>query len=139
MPISIQISRGLLTAQGQRDVLPKVAQALIGAHGLTGNAFMESTVIGHLSVYDETHCYAAGKAQSLAVVEVKVPGVTFADQKIRDDFVTTVTDIIDRLKGSDHPKSRTFVNITYAVEGGWGIGGKAYTHADLGAAIASSH
>lgn len=135
MPITIQLSPRLLTEEGERAVFARIADALLEAHGLGGNAFMKENVLGHVEVFPEGASYVGSKAQSLAVIEVKVPSVTFATSEIRQRFVQRVTDIIDELKQGAHPRSRTFVNVTYAVEGTWGIAGKAYTNADLGAAI----
>ncbi|MBD8879920.1 hypothetical protein IHE49_05455 [Rhodanobacter sp. 7MK24] len=135
MPISIQLSEGLLTQQGEREVFPLIADALLRAHGLDGNAFMTPNVIGHVVVSPESTSYAGGRPQSLAVVEVKVPAATFPDANVKQVFVGEVTDIIDRLKAGSHPRERTFVNVTYALDGAWGIGGKAYTNDELGAAI----
>jgi phenylpyruvate tautomerase PptA (4-oxalocrotonate tautomerase family) len=135
MPITVQVTQGLLTPQGQRKVLPLISDALLRAHGLSGNTFMTPNVIGHLLVSAESESYAGGKPQSLAVIEVKVPAVTFATPQISQLFIGEVTDIIDQYKAGAHPRERTFVNVTYAVDGTWGIGGKAYTNDELGAAI----
>ena len=138
MPISIQVTEGLLTPEGERAVFPLVAEALLMAHGLSGNRFMTPNVIGHLVVSPESGSYVGGKPQSLAIVEVKVPPITFPNAEVKQAFVGTVTDIIDRLKAGSHTRDRTFVNVTYTVDGTWGIGGKAYSNADLGAAIAQA-
>lgn len=135
MPISVQVSKGLLTPKGEREVFPLVTEALLKVHGLTGNPFLTPAVIGHLVVSQEGESYVGGKPQSLAVVEVKIPAITFPNAEVKQAFVTAVTDIIDRLKAGSHPRERTFVNVTYAVDGAWGIGGKAYSNADLGEAI----
>ena len=37
-----------------------------------------------------------------------------------------------------HPGLGLFGNVNYAVEGAWGIGGKAYSNADLGSAVAAA-
>ncbi len=138
MPLLIQLTEGLLTAQGERDVFPRVARALLEVHGLEGNAFMTPNVIGHVVVSPVSTSYVGGEPASLAVVEVKVPSLTFPTREVQQAFVKRVTDIIDELKAGDHPRARTFVNVTYAVDGSWGIGGKAYSNAELGAAIAGS-
>jgi hypothetical protein len=135
MPIAIQLSPGLLTKEGERTVFARVADALLEAHGLGDNAFMRDNVVGHVEVVPEGASYVGGRPQSLAVIEVKVPSLTFATSEIQQTFVRRVTDIIDELKAGSHPRSRTFVNVTHAVEGAWGIAGKAYTNAELGAAI----
>jgi len=96
---------------------------------------MMQNVIGHVVISEEADSFVGGKAASLAVIEVKVPSVTFRDRSCQEAFVSTVTNIVEELKAGSHPMSRTFVNVTYAVDGAWGIAGKAYTNDDLGAAI----
>lgn len=113
----------------------QVADALLEVHGLRGNAFIAPVVIGHVDIYPEGASFADARAQSLAVVEVKIPAITFPDQAVKSAFVSAVTDIIDRLKAGAHPRARTFVNVVYTVDGTWGIGGQAYTNDALGAAI----
>jgi phenylpyruvate tautomerase PptA (4-oxalocrotonate tautomerase family) len=136
MPISVQVTKGLLTPRGEREVLARVAAAFLKVHGLTGNAFMSAFVIGHFDVYDEEASFAGGRSQSLALVELKTPPIAFSTQAIKDAFIKEATDIIDELKAGPHPRDRTFVNVTYAVEGSWGIGGKAYPNDVLIAAMA---
>jgi phenylpyruvate tautomerase PptA (4-oxalocrotonate tautomerase family) len=135
MPISVQVTKGLLTPTGEREVFPLVADALLKVHGLSGNRFMTPNVIGHVVVSTESESYVGGKPQSLAIVEVKVPGITFPNAEVKQGFVTAVTDIVDRLKAGSHPRERTFVNVSHAVDGTWGIGGKAYSNAELAAEI----
>lgn len=135
MPILVEVTEGLLTKEGEREVFPKIAAALLEAHGLTGNSFMTPNIIGHVSVVPESHSYVGGKPQSLAVVSLIVPGITFPNQQVSQKFIGDVTDIIDKHKAKAHPRERTFVTITHAVNAAWGIGGKAYTWDELGAAI----
>jgi phenylpyruvate tautomerase PptA (4-oxalocrotonate tautomerase family) len=137
MPIAIQLSPGLLTSHGQRSVFSRIAEVLLDVHGLKGNKFMTPNVIGHVTVLPEDASYVDGKPQSLAVVEVKVPSVTFPNREVQQAFVQRVTDVIDELKAGEHPRTRTFVSVSYAVDGTWGIAGKAYTNAELSAAIAA--
>jgi phenylpyruvate tautomerase PptA (4-oxalocrotonate tautomerase family) len=135
MPISVQVTEGLLTTQGQREVLGRISETLLRLHGLTGNRFMTPNVVGHLSVSPVATSIAGGKPQSLAVIEIKVPAVTFPNTEVKQAFISEVTDIIDKLKAEDHPRERTYVMVNYAVDGAWGIGGKAYTNAELGGAV----
>ena len=100
-----------------------------------------------LTIYTDRYRYVVGLSlfkspeacsPQKAVIEVKVPSVTFRDRKSQEDFVAAVTDIVDEFKAGTHPRSRTFVNVVYAVDGPWGIAGRAYSNEDLGAAIAAS-
>lgn len=135
MPIAIQLTEGLLTNAGQRAVFNRIADTLLDVHGLRGNPFMTKHVIGHVSTLPQGSTFVGGEPQSLALVEVTVPSLTFPNREVQQAFVQRVTDIIDELKAGAHPRARTFVNVTYAVDGAWGIAGKAYTNADLSAAI----
>jgi hypothetical protein len=135
MPITLQISKGILTERGEREVHPRMAQALLKAHGLIGNAFMTPLVIGHLKLTDAERTFVGGHNQSLAVIELKVPPGTFSSQTVLDQFVMEATDIVDELGTGTHPRARTFVNITHALEGSWGVSGRAYTSDQLGEAI----
>jgi len=137
MPITIQVTRGLLTPSGERTILQRVAHALLDVHGLADNPFMARNVVGHLVISEPADSYVGGASASLAVIEIKVPSVTFRDRAAQERFVAAATDLVDELKAGPHPRSRTFVNVTYAVDGAWGIAGKAYTNDELGAAIAS--
>jgi len=114
MPIAIQLSPGLLTSEGQRTVFSRISAILLDVHGLKGNKFMTPNVIGHVTVLPEGASYAEGAAQSLAVIEVKVPSITFPNAEVQRAFVARVTDVIDELKAGQHPRSRTFVSVTYA-------------------------
>ena len=70
MPISIQVTKGLLTSKGEREVFPLVAEALLRAHGLSGNKFMTPNVIGHLVISPESESYVGGKPQSLSLIHI---------------------------------------------------------------------
>lgn len=135
MPISVNVTQGLLSPNGEREVLSRIADTLLRVHGLARNSFMTPNVVGHLVVSPGSQCYVGGKAQSLAVVDVKVPAITFPNAEVKQVFVSAVTNIIDELKAGPHPRERTYVAVTYAVDGIWGVGGKAYSNAELGAAI----
>ena len=46
MPITVTAPRGVLTAHGEREILPRLTAALIEASGLTGNSFFTAAVGG---------------------------------------------------------------------------------------------
>lgn len=135
MPLSVQLTEGLLTPAGEHEVFPRVAAALLEVHGLSGNTFMTPNVVGHVVITPETVSFVGGRPQSLAVIEAKVPSITFQSREVQQAFVERVTNIIDELKAGAHPRERTFVNVTYAVNGTWGIAGKAYDNNELAAAL----
>src|SRR5215469_10610440 len=91
MPISVQVTKGLLTPAGEREVFAQISEALLKAHGLVGNRSMTPNVIGHLVVSERSTSYVGGKPQSLAIVEVKVPSITSPTDEVKQTFVSTVT------------------------------------------------
>jgi phenylpyruvate tautomerase PptA (4-oxalocrotonate tautomerase family) len=69
------------------------------------------------------------------VVELKVPSFALPSAAQKAGFVKEATDIVFNAAEGHHPRERIFVNMVYAVDGLWGIGGKAYTNAELGDAV----
>lgn len=138
MPITVTVSAGVLDAAAEAQILPRLSQALLARHGLTGNAFMTPAVVGSLNVLPDGRIFTGGRAETAIFVELKVPSVTFQTQDARQGFVDDVHAVLRDLTRGRYPKDKTFVNITYAVDGSWAIGEKAYTNDELGAAIASA-
>lgn len=140
MPITISLTKGLLTPQGEREIHTRITAALLDVHGLAGNEFLTQTISGHVHVHPQECSFVGGKPQSLAIIEIKAPSVTFPNQEVKDHFVKQVTDLVDELKAGTHPRERTFVNVTHTLDGAWGIAGRAYTSQALEEGIrASTH
>ncbi len=137
MPITVTTTAGTFDRNAERLVLPRLANALLARNGLTGNAFMTPNVVGSLHVLPEGHMYAGGETNAV-FVELKVPSFAFTTQEQRQGFVDDVHTVLHDLIGDDYPKDRTFVNITYTVDGSWGMGDRAWTNAELGRAVADA-
>jgi phenylpyruvate tautomerase PptA (4-oxalocrotonate tautomerase family) len=68
------------------------------------------------------------------MVELKLPNIGLSSVEARAAFIAAATDIVDALTVPDHNRADTWVNILNAPDGGWGIGGTAYTGDALAAA-----
>ncbi len=77
----------------------------------------------------------ARKAKDIAIVELRMPSFALDTQKQKNQFVERVTAIVKTAVGEKLPIENIWVNAVHAVDGIWGIGGKAYTNEDLGEAI----
>ncbi len=97
---------------------------------------MTPAVVGSLNIVPEGRIFTGGNVARAVFVELKVPSITFTSQEQRQGYLDDVNAILDELTRGTYPKDKTFLNITYAVDGSWGIGATAYTNAALGAAIA---
>ena len=53
----------------------------------------------------------------------------------RAAFITAATDIVASLTVAGHDREDIWVNILNAPDGGWGLGGRAYTGDDLVGAV----
>ncbi|MEZ0067416.1 phenylpyruvate tautomerase PptA (4-oxalocrotonate tautomerase family) [Streptacidiphilus sp. MAP12-20] len=135
MPITVTAPRDVLTAAGERAILPQLTDALIEVSGLKGNAFFASVVGGSVHLLAPENIYAGGENRPLVMVELKLPHLGLGTIEARAAFVAAATDIVDALTVPGHRREDTWVNILNAPDGAWGIGGRAYTDADLVAAI----
>ena len=135
MPITVTAPRGVLTAAGEREVLPRLTAALIEVSGLTGNSFFTSIVGGTVHVLAPEDVYAGGVNRPLVLVELKLPSIGLATVEARAAFIGAATDIVASLTVAGHDREDIWVNILNAPDGGWGLGGRAYTGDELIGAV----
>jgi len=131
MPITVTAPRGVLTPAGEREILPQLTAALLGASGATGNSFFTSIVGGTVHLLDPQDIYAGGTNKPVVMVELKLPDIGLGTLEARAAFIAAATGIVGRLTVAGHDTDNTWVNILNAPSGGWGIGGVAYTGGDL--------
>jgi hypothetical protein len=138
MPITVTAPRGVLTARGEREILPQLTAALIEASGLTGNSFFTAAVGGTVHILPPEDVYAAGVNRPLVMVELKLPSIGLATLQAREAFITAATDVVQALTVPGHDRQDVWVNILNALDGGWGIGGTTYTGDALLAAVTAA-
>jgi len=138
MPITVTAPRGVLTAAGERQILPRLTAALLEASEATGNAFFTSIVGGTVHILAPEDIYAGGAHRPVVMVELKLPNIGLDSLEARAAFIAAATGIVEELAVPGHRPENTWVNILNALDGGWGIGGTAYTGDDLIAAATAS-
>src|SRR6185436_15613677 len=127
MPITVTAPRGVLTPDGEREILPRLSAALLAASEATGNAFFTGIVGGTVHVLPAEDVYAGGANRPLVLVELKLPNIGLDTVEARAAFIAAATDIVDALTADGHDRENTWVNILNAPDGAWGIGGRQYT------------
>jgi phenylpyruvate tautomerase PptA (4-oxalocrotonate tautomerase family) len=137
MPITVTAPRGVLTPAGERQILPRLTEALIEASGLTGNKTFLSFVGGTVHVLAPEDVYAGGVNRPVVMVELKLPNIGLPTPEARAAFVHAATAVVDELTEPGHERENTWVNILNAPDGAWGIGGRALTGDDLIAEISA--
>jgi phenylpyruvate tautomerase PptA (4-oxalocrotonate tautomerase family) len=138
MPITVTAPRGVLTTTGEREILPRLTAALIEVSGLTGNSFFTSIVGGTVQILPAENIYAGGVNHPVVMVELKLPSIGLTTVPARAAFIGAATDIVETLTIAGHDRDDIWVNILNAPDGGWGIGGTAYTGDDLVAAATAA-
>jgi phenylpyruvate tautomerase PptA (4-oxalocrotonate tautomerase family) len=138
MPITVTAPRGVLTPAGERDILPRLTEALQEASGLSGNDAFASIIGGTVHLLAPENVYAGGTNRPIVMVELKLPNIGLHTVEARAEFIKTATDVVDALTVPGHAREHIWVNIVNAPDGGWGIGGTAYTGDALIAAVAGT-
>ena len=135
MPIQILISDGLVTKSAAQRMHADIAQLFLDTHEISDNRFMLPNIIGEVVFIAKDLSFAGKQCQQVAVVELRVPSFTFSTQEQKDRFVRDATEIVYQASDGKLSKRQIWVNAVYAVDGPWGIEGKAYSNAELGQAI----
>jgi phenylpyruvate tautomerase PptA (4-oxalocrotonate tautomerase family) len=135
MPITVVATDGIFSAAAEKTMFAELTASFLRHHDLAGNAFITPNVIGEISTVPKGRSFAGGTSNDIVVVELKVPSFALASPAQKAGFIKEATDIAFKAAEGRHPRERIFVNMVYAVDGLWGIGGKAYTNAELGDAV----
>ncbi|MGF1431679.1 tautomerase family protein [Kitasatospora sp. LaBMicrA B282] len=138
MPITVTAPRGVLTPDGEREILPQLTTALVEANGLAGNPAFTAMVGGTLHLLDPAHVYAGGVNRPVVMVELKLPDIGLPTPESRAAFIHAATDVVARLSVDWHDSDDTWINILNARDGAWGIGGNALSNDDLVASITAA-
>ena len=138
MPIQIIVPEGVLTPSAETEAFRKLTELLLRLHGLTGNTFMTPNIVGEVTVAPKGRTFSGGKPTAIAIFELKVPSFVLPTQELKDAWISEGTAIIEQATAGRIKRENIYSSVTYAVEGAWGIGGKAYSNAELGSAVAAA-
>ncbi|WP_433760402.1 tautomerase family protein [Nocardia sp. CA-135398] len=138
MPITVTAPTGTFTEAGEHEILPRLTAALLDISGGTGNEFFTGIIGGTVHLLPPGAIYAGAVNRQIVMVELKLPNIGLPDPQSRAAFITAATDIVDALTTPSHNRADTWVNILNAPDGGWGIGGRAYTGDALIAAVTAA-
>jgi phenylpyruvate tautomerase PptA (4-oxalocrotonate tautomerase family) len=135
MPINVHATEGILNTEAEKTVFSELTNLFLRLHQLEGNQFITPNVIGEVRRIPAEQSYAGGKRAGIVIIELKVPSFALTEPNQREVFIEEATDIVQRASGGRQPKERIWVNMVYAIDGFWGIGGKSYTNDQLIAAV----
>jgi phenylpyruvate tautomerase PptA (4-oxalocrotonate tautomerase family) len=127
MPITVTAPRGVLSATGEREILPRLTEDLARVSGMSGHAGFVSMIGGTVHVLEAENIYAGGVNRPVVMVELKLPNIGLGSVRARAEFIAAATDTVAGFTAAEHSRADIWVNIVNAPDGGWGIAGHAYT------------
>jgi hypothetical protein len=135
MPLTLTFTEGVIPKEREATTMAQLSELFLKLHGLTGNKALTPNVVGHIEVLAKDRSFSGLKPTNVAFIEWKVPAFAFTNREVQLVYVEQATDIVHQASGGSHPKDHIWVNVIHAVDGAWGINGKAMTNKELGDAI----
>jgi phenylpyruvate tautomerase PptA (4-oxalocrotonate tautomerase family) len=136
MPITVYATEGVLSEPKQKELFAALTDTFLKLHNLNGNKFLTPNVIGEVNIIPKGKSFSGGKPADIVIVEVKVPGFALESTEQKQAWIAQATDLVLAAAGGKVTREHVFANMVYAIDGLWGIGGKAYTNKDLTDAVA---
>ena len=135
--IDIVASEGTFPESSEAALLERATSCLLQWEKTTGIPIATANTAAYLDVLPRARVTAGGKPDRVVRVQVLTPTGTLSQEQ-RAGITAGLTAIVAELAGEPSVGERTWVLFHEAVDGGWGIGGRAYTNADLGEAVRAS-
>jgi len=132
--IDVYAAADLFPAGADRQLAEDLTRALLRAEGVEtpGPVHLENTgAYIHRLPAGAVHTAGTGSARTVRVQVLTPPGVL--DRAGQKRLVADVTAIIAQAAGDPTQKTRTWVLLTEAAEGGWGIAGTAFGREEFAA------
>jgi phenylpyruvate tautomerase PptA (4-oxalocrotonate tautomerase family) len=135
--IDVYAAGDLFPVGADRRLAEELTAALLKAEGVTNPGPTHTNNTGayiHRMPPSTVNTAAQGSARTVRVQVVTPPGVlSRAGQK---QLVADATRIVAEISGDPTQAGRTWVLLTEAAEGGWGIAGTAFGHEEFAALAA---
>jgi len=135
--IDVYAVADLFPADADRKLAEELTTALLRAEGVQkpGPTHLDNTgAFIHRMPASEVNTAAAGAARTVRVQVLTPPGVL--DRAGQKQLVAEVTQIVAKISGDPTQAGRTWVLLTEAAEGGWGIAGTAFGREEFAALAA---
>jgi phenylpyruvate tautomerase PptA (4-oxalocrotonate tautomerase family) len=135
--IDVYAAADLFPADADRTLAEQLTAALLRAEGVAtpGPTHLHNTgAYIHRMPPATVHTAASGSARTVRVQVLTPPGVL--NREGQKQLVSDVTRIVTQISGDPTQAGRTWVLLTEAAEGGWGIAGTAFGQEEFAALAA---
>ena len=131
MAIDITASAGVFDEAAEPLVMRRVFDALLAAIDATNDERASSVMGVVLHVVPASRFALGGATVSAVRIDVVLPGIALASFRRRRRFIADATAAVTALASDPQIAARTVVRIVHSVDGGWGIGGHAFTNDEI--------
>ncbi len=131
MAIDIVASAGVFEAAAEADVMTAVFQALLAAIDATDDERVASIMGVSLHVLPASRVMMGGCVATSVRIDVVLPAVALASFRRRRRFIAEATAAVVAASSDPEIGERVVVRIVHSVDGGWGIGGHAFTNDEI--------
>jgi hypothetical protein len=131
MAVDIVASSGIFDAAGEQALMARVFAALLAAIDATDDERVSSIMGVTLHVVPAERVTMGGRIASSVRIDVVLPGVALASFRRRRRFIADATAAVVALSSDATIEERVVVRIVHSVDGGWGIGGHAFTNDEI--------
>lgn len=138
MPLTFIVTEGLVSASRLPTTMARLSESFLRLHGLSGNRVLTPNVVGHVQTVPVGGSFCGLEPRSIAIVEWLTPSFAFTAREAQIAYVREATDIVHEACEGRQPRERIWVNVRHAVDGTWGIDGRAMTNAELLEAISAA-
>ncbi len=135
--IDIVAPEGTFPGSSEQALLERATASLLKWEKTSTIPIAVANTAAYLHLLPKARVTAGGKADRVVRVQIITP-VGSLKQEQRAGITADITAIVGELAGEPNLRDRTWVLFHEAVDGGWGIAGRAYTNADLGEAVRAS-
>ena len=135
--IDVYAAADLFPADAERHIAEELTGALLRAEGVVSPGPTHTNNTGayiHRLPPSAVNTAAQGNARTVRVQVLTPPGVL--SREGQKQLVADVTQIVARIAGDPSQGGRTWVLLTEAAEGGWGIAGTAFGREEFAALAA---
>jgi phenylpyruvate tautomerase PptA (4-oxalocrotonate tautomerase family) len=135
--IDVYAADDLFPAGSERELAARLTAALLHAEGVAepGPAHTNNTgAYLHRLPPSAVHTAATDAARTVRVQVLTPPGVLTREGQ--RELVAAATQIVSEVSGDPTQAGRTWVLLTEAAEGGWGIAGTAFGRPEFAALLA---
>ena len=108
-----------------------VFDALLGAIDATDDAQVSAVLGVVLHVVPDRRVMMGGVVATSVRIDVVLPGIALASFRRRRRFIGEATAAVAALSRDPAIGPRVVVRIMHSLDGGWGVGGRAFTNDDL--------